>query len=56
MPQHLEAESDMERLAGRVRERVAELGFANPGERFVMVFGAPGSPGGTTNAIHVEEV
>ena len=56
VPHQLEAESDMERLTRRVRERVAELGFANRGERFVMVLGAPGSPGGTTNAIHVEDV
>jgi pyruvate kinase len=55
-PHHLEAESDVERLVRRARERVAELGFANPGERFVLVFGAPGSPDGTTNAIHVEKV
>jgi pyruvate kinase len=55
-PHHLEAESDVERLVRRARERVAELGFANPGERFVLVFGAPDSPDGTTNAIHVEKV
>jgi pyruvate kinase len=54
-PHHLEFESDMERLARRTRERVRQLGFANPGERFVMVFGSPGSPGGTTNSIRVEE-
>jgi pyruvate kinase len=55
-PHHLKADSDMERLTRQVRKRVADLGFANSGERFVMVLGAPGSPGGTTNAIHVEEV
>ncbi len=55
-PHHLELESDMERLARRTRECVQRLGFASPGERFVMVFGSPGSPGGTTNTIRVEEV
>jgi hypothetical protein len=45
----------MERLAQRTRERVRELGFANPGERFVMVFGSPGSPAQGTNSIRVEE-
>jgi pyruvate kinase len=55
MPHHLEFESDMERLARGTRECVRKLGFANPGERFVMVFGSPGSPGGATNSIRVEE-
>lgn len=53
-PHHLEFESDMERLARQTRECVRQLGFANPGERFVMVFGSPESPGGTTNSIRVE--
>jgi pyruvate kinase len=55
VPHHLEFESDMERLARRTHDCVRELGFANPGERFVMVFGSPGSPGGKTNSIRVEE-
>jgi len=55
VPHHLEFESDMERLARRTRECVSQLGFANPGERFVMVFGSPGSPGAATNSIRVEE-
>jgi pyruvate kinase len=55
VPHHLEFERDMERLARRTRECVREFGFANPGERFVMVFGSPGSPGRTTNSIRVEE-
>jgi pyruvate kinase len=55
-PHRLELESDMERLARRTRECVQRLGFGSPGERFVMVFGSPGSPGGTTNTIRVEEV
>jgi pyruvate kinase len=54
-PHHLEFESDMERLVRRVRERVRELGFANRGEWFVMVLGSPGTAGGATNAIRVEE-
>ena len=45
----------MERLARRTRGCVRKLGFANPGERFVMVFGSPGSSGGATNSIRVEE-
>jgi pyruvate kinase len=55
-PHHLEFESDVERLAHQTRECVRALGFADPGERFVMVFGPPASPGGTTNSIRVEEV
>jgi pyruvate kinase len=54
-PHHLEFENDMEKLARRTRDCVRKLGFANPGERFVIAFGSPASPGRATNSIRVEE-
>jgi pyruvate kinase len=55
VPRYLEFESDTERLIRRTREYVRESGFAKPGERFVVIFGSPGSPGDATNSIRVEE-
>jgi pyruvate kinase len=48
--------SDIDELVRRVGAHLSELGWARPGTRWVLVYGAPLGVRGSTNAVRVEEL
>jgi pyruvate kinase len=55
-PQALDVVTDLELLTVRVRALLGERGLVAPGDRFVVVYGAPVGGRGSTNALRVEVV
>jgi pyruvate kinase len=55
-PVRHEIGDDAEDLAARVRDQLKRAGLAAPGDRVVMVFGAPLGRPGSTNSIRVEAI
>ncbi len=56
IPRYMEMVSDVDQLVRRTNTFLKEHGFAAPGERYVMTYGAPIGVRGSTNAIRVEVV
>lgn len=55
-PLPLDVVTDLEVLARRIRELLVSDGMVVPGDRFVIVYGAPVGGRGSTNALRVEAV
>lgn len=56
IPRYLDMVSDVDRLVRQTSAYLKQSGYASPGERFVMTYGAPVGVRGSTNAIRVELV
>lgn len=56
IPRFLDMDCDVDQLVRRTNTLIRDQGFAMPGERFVMTYGAPIGVRGSTNAIRVEVV
>jgi pyruvate kinase len=54
-PRTLALTSDIEQLVADTRQHLSESGRLSPGERFVLVYGAPLGAGGATNTVRVED-
>ena len=55
-PEPLEVVTDLELLATRTRALLVDRKAVGPGDRFVIVYGAPVGGRGSTNALRVEVV
>jgi pyruvate kinase len=56
IPNKMELLTDADQIVDRANGHVLARGFASPGDRLVMVFGAPIGVPGTTNTIRVRVV